>query len=1422
MFTKLSKYNGTIKIPFQSNNYNTDINFNDSNRQPINDIIASRNNTNTTIITSNISMNLDSEMKLNNISISELESKEGSLYDYEYRDGASYLDKKKGKDRSEISFTGSSVIDLSSVYTNRAANNDVVRIVFDALVTLSNPYFMIGEKDTSYNITNNDVNTINNLEPFALFSLIDKKSTAPIYSLIVGDKERYLNNVKKYYNTDNLIIDVFSPTEDSKSNKVNGWDLSIPGNYYSSKFNLQIILEQYKGNGLYVRVNTIDYRDKDNNLDLGLGYDVDNKSKFKLYPYNINSDNTVIALNTLVTDNKKTTDLNFQRYNLEPMRGASFFKNGFINIEYGEIVNKFNDVIAENYKDINCTVTFKQSEASKYNLVNGSVNVFFYPFDGHDMFSSVTVIEKEVYKGKIDPSNIKGNGIQRISDYLVLDELNEKFKDHCHHCSGIKYEDMQLFVEISENNLYPVNYISDSNGNIKIEDNKYYADLPVYVGSNKQFLYHKYFINFNSNILELEEEFKTGWDPKRYLVFRNGLLLNNSIYKIDVATFTNKIKNKKLYTAVTFRPGDRIEVFYIESDDNFLHVPYNHDVYMSSNLVYADENEQYVVNVPYPYKSYPKGDKYFFVFNKDGIYLDKKNDYTTSEDGSAITLFDHSKLYKTEDRNDYLVFVFPYVRAEFEEEGELLENKYMGNTGINFVYSYSKSSGDDGIVSFDPPFTSYELSKNNFLLFGNTTYISKDRFDLIDNHTIRFNNGVDIRHAKYANYTMIIFNDMKNSKFNMNSDSNFELDIQQIPAEYDGQTVFKLNKFIGPKSSFIVFVGSVSLEQSQKYSYNAANNSISFGDPNLYFTKGRNITVISIKNKGSEGGYTERIDFEKNELPIVINNRVTIPSSYFANNIITKENTIIFINGTYINPNRYKIDGNTIISTYRAESEFKVGKTITILYLYKHKVSLNNYGIEGPYEYIDKKFDHDDIMFDEMYSTPIPTDKIKDVSIDAIYGNLTYVKDYNHWYSRTMISGTLYNRVEYTVQQDFLTGYLYTDYTDRQDTDIISGMVEDYYVDWEKVSPNNNTDIDFLHEDMPGLKYALIANNATSISIRLQPNNTFSSFFTDKRGVIGIRFEEESNINIILPYTFKGMSDLKYVDFSKHLNKINSYAFVSCARLKNIILKGTNLEVDENAFGLLNNIFIPDTAKVADNAFEPNSIINITFDKTSNQYIMENTQVNRNSIETVSFESNKTRVQSYQFYGFNKLNNVVIPDTITEIYPAAFKNCTSLSSLTLNNNISYIGSGAFSNTKIKEVSIPNSCGIIHKNSFSDNTELTKVTIPNSIDIIEEEAFNNCSKLKEVIIDEPVEPELGQQGKGLKRIGAYAIGSDVLKEITLPASVKHIDQNAFTNCPELRTIYIKEYPHSHTVELVNTESMNNKPWGAAGATVKIIQ
>ena len=109
---------------------------------------------------------------------------------------------------------------------------------------------------------------------------------------------------------------------------------------------------------------------------------------------------------------------------------------------------------------------------------------------------------------------------------------------------------MQLFVEISENNLYPVNYISDSNGNIKIEDNKYYADLPVYVGSNKQFLYHKYFINFNSNILELEEEFKTGWDPKRYLVFRNGLLLNNSIYKIDVATFTNKIKNKKLYTKI--------------------------------------------------------------------------------------------------------------------------------------------------------------------------------------------------------------------------------------------------------------------------------------------------------------------------------------------------------------------------------------------------------------------------------------------------------------------------------------------------------------------------------------------------------------------------------------------------------------------------------------------------------------------------------------------------------------------------------------------------------------------------------------------------------------------------------------------------------------------------------------------------------
>ena len=81
--------------------------------------------------------------------------------------------------------------------------------------------------------------------------------------------------------------------------------------------------------------------------------------------------------------------------------------------------------------------------------------------------------------------------------------------------------------------------------------------------------------------------------------------------------------------------------------------------------------------------------------------------------------------------------------------------------------------------------------------------------------------------------------------------------------------------------------------------------------------------------------------------------------------------------------------------------------------------------------------------------------------------------------------------------------------------------------------------------------------------------------------------------------------------------------------------------------------------------------------------------------------------------------DVVIPDGVTEIYGSffggAFKDCTTLTSITFPNSVTKIGECAFKGC----------------------TSLTSITIPEGVKVIGNEAFRCCSSLKNVIIPESV-------------------------------------------------------------------------------------
>ena len=153
------------------------------------------------------------------------------------------------------------------------------------------------------------------------------------------------------------------------------------------------------------------------------------------------------------------------------------------------------------------------------------------------------------------------------------------------------------------------------------------------------------------------------------------------------------------------------------------------------------------------------------------------------------------------------------------------------------------------------------------------------------------------------------------------------------------------------------------------------------------------------------------------------------------------------------------------------------------------------------------------------------------------------------------------------------------------------------------------------------------------------------------------------------------------------------------------------------------------------------------------------------------------------------LNSVTIPSTVTykgttyevlHINDSAFYNCTSLTSITIPNSVTSIGSNAFSHcSSLTSITIPNSVTSIGDAAFADCSSLTSITIPNSVTSIGYYAFKGCSSLTSITIPESV-----------TSIGYYAFGyCSSLTSITIPNSVTSIGDAAFYKCSSLTSVTI---------------------------------
>lgn len=153
----------------------------------------------------------------------------------------------------------------------------------------------------------------------------------------------------------------------------------------------------------------------------------------------------------------------------------------------------------------------------------------------------------------------------------------------------------------------------------------------------------------------------------------------------------------------------------------------------------------------------------------------------------------------------------------------------------------------------------------------------------------------------------------------------------------------------------------------------------------------------------------------------------------------------------------------------------------------------------------------------------------------------------------------------------------------------------------------------------------------------------------------------------------------------------------------------------------------------------------------------------------------------YVFNIAEEITSISLPNEVECIGNQAFKNLTSLSSITFgdNSNLRAIGMFAFEGThSLESIYIPNTVQYIGEGAFK-RSGLVSVNIPPQLNRLECGVFRGCEHLAYV--------DFGCNSS-LYKIGTTAFyGCKSLQSITLPNSLEKIENNAFSNCSALTNV-----------------------------------